>query len=255
MAPSLDNVVVLKSRELVGEPFSSLESACHIISTHEKRDWHMLDRAQIVLLSFVLVRIGPFFIVKLEALGKLALQPVLFNFDWLTIGLVGVDMIELHACSEAICITDSLKIIVPVICGQAVNTDRCELSDSWHRFLAQVLIEWVSWDRAWSELYYSVELLQEAVLIQSQSNSHLNSALRVAEVVAFVLPTSALVHCLDISIDIIREFMPAVIEVLFIIDVHVETHMSLAVLHTSVIAEIEMMTSIDKELYVSLSLW
>ena len=81
MAPSLDNVVVLKSRELVGEPFSSLESACHIISTHEKRDWHMLDRAQIVLLSFVLVRIGPFLIVKLEALGKLALQPVLFNFD------------------------------------------------------------------------------------------------------------------------------------------------------------------------------
>ena len=82
MAPSLNNVVVLESRELVGEPFSSLISACLIISTHKKRDWHVLDRAQIVFQSRVVyIRIGPVFIVPLEVLGKLALQPVLFSFD------------------------------------------------------------------------------------------------------------------------------------------------------------------------------
>ena len=92
----------------------------------------------------------------------------------------------------------------------------------------------------------SLQLVGEAWLIKHKSNIHLDSALRITEVEAFLFSGRIAIHGLDVGIDVVGHLMPAEPPVVLSIGVHIILNVALTVLVATIVAQINVVTKVNE---------
>ena len=92
----------------------------------------------------------------------------------------------------------------------------------------------------------SLQLVGEAWLIKHKSDIHLDSALRITEVEAFLLSSGVAIHGLDVGIDVVGHLVPAESPVILSIGDHVILDVTLTVLVATIVAQIHVVAKVNE---------
>jgi len=178
-----------------------------------------------------------------EAIGESELHPVLEGFDRARLRASSTHILQNFALNEIGVITDRVDDFVPILVVECVDTVLLELHDS----LAHDISDDVGkvWAEARCQLDYSVQVLaEEVVVVVGKRVVHLGCALRVADILDFLL-AGGFFDGFDLSWLVIHAHVsPVKVPILRLL--RRQRHVTLAVLSAAIVAKPHIVTGVDK---------
>jgi len=164
-----------------------LGSAQRVRTAHDECHWHRVDFADVDF-STDTVAISPLLHSDrlIEAIGEAELHPVLESFDRARLRASIAHILQNLALNEVGVITDPVDDFVPFPVVKCVDIVLLELHDS----LAHEISDDIGkvWDEARCQLDHSLQAFaEEVVVVVGKRVVHLGCALRVADVLDFLL--------------------------------------------------------------------